>query len=80
MSEDWRDAEVQVNWRTINFLNGDTACHWQCTALDAPLQSTELRNLLRENAVNFCHEPASAAGARRGNEDTIIAPPDVEWA
>jgi hypothetical protein len=80
MPEDWRDAEVQISWGTITFFNGDTAGHRQSTALDAPLQGTELRNLFRENTVDFGHEPATAAGARRGNEDAIIASPDVEWA
>ena len=80
MSENGRDLVVQNSRHAINFFKGDTAYLWQCTALKAPLQGAELRDLLRKDAVDFCHEPASAAGTRRGNEDTIIAPPDVEWA
>ena len=80
MSDDGRDIEARISRYAINLLNGDAAYLWQCTALDAPLQGAELRNLLWKNAVNFCHEPTSAASTCRGNEDTIIAPPDVEWA
>ena len=80
MSEDGRDLEARISRDAISFLKGNTAYLWQWTALNAPLQGAELRNLLREGAVNLCHEPTSAASACRGNEDTIVAPPDVEWA